>query len=115
MDEQACDILNMVYNDKDHSAVSDLIHPAIISQHDDDIPQSSREALMKRWNGLSQYPNLHLTIHEAVPDYTQQKVWVRGEVRGMNEGYKEKIFMMTFDNDGLLVKTDDYYRKRRSV
>ena len=96
--------------------MSDLIHPSITVQHDDDEPQDSRDAFFARWKAnAAKCPNLHLQIHEAVPDYSQRKVWVRGEIRGLAEGYKEKIFMMTFNDEGLLVKADDYYRKRRSV
>lgn len=116
LDQRACDILNLLWNKRDFKSASQLIHPLVAVQHDDDIPQVSREALVARWRNLAtRHPQSHMEIHEAVLDETQRKVWVRGEIRGLSEGYKEKIYMMTFDDAGLLIKSDDYYRKRRSV
>ena len=61
-------------------------------------------------------PDFEMVIREAVVDDNQRKVWVRSEIRGLPGGIiKESIDMMTFDEEGLLIRSEDCQRIKKVV
>jgi hypothetical protein len=104
---RATKILQLLCNEREPQSVAAMISPNVIVQHDDSPPVTSREAFLDGWQGfMAEVPEFHLEIMEAIVDDRQRKVWVRSEIT-------ESIDMMTFDEDGMLVKSEDCQRVRR--
>jgi hypothetical protein len=76
---------------------------------------ASREAFLARFQAvIKRVPDYHVEISEAIVDDRQRKVWVRSEITGLPAGVrKESINMMTFNEEGILVKSEDCQRVRR--
>lgn len=63
---------------------------------------------------LDRAPDFHMHIREAVVDDRQRKVWVRSEITGLPAGVvKESIDMLSFNEEGLLIKSEDCQRVKR--
>lgn len=92
-----------------------MISPEVVVQHDDEAPVTSLAAFLDGWQRLvSSIPDFHLEIREAIVDDRQRKVWVRSEITGLPAGMiKESIDMMTFDEEGVLVRSEDCQRVSR--
>lgn len=92
-----------------------LISPNVIVQHEDDEAVTSREAFLANYQAIiKEVPDFHMEIREAVVDDCQRKVWVRSEITGLPAGViKESIDMMTFNEEGILVKSEDCQRVRK--
>jgi hypothetical protein len=112
---RATQILELLCNERETESVAPMISPNVIVQHDDSPPVISRATFLDGWQGLmAEVPDFHLEIMEAIVDDRQRKVWVRSEITGLPAGMvKESIDMMTFDEDGMLVKSEDCQRVRR--
>lgn len=112
---RATQILQLLCNERETESVAPMISQNIVVQHDDSPPITSRMAFLDGWQGLmAEVPNFHLEIQEAIVDDRQRKVWVRSEITGLPAGMvKESIDMMTFDEDGMLVKSENCQRVRR--
>jgi SnoaL-like domain len=112
---QAKKILELLCNERDTKSIIPLISPNVIVQHEDDEPVTSREAFLARFQAvIKRVPDFHMEIREAVVDDRQRKVWVRSEITGLPAGVrKESIDMMTFNEEGILVKSEDCQRVRR--
>ena len=115
LEYRATKILQLLCNEREPQSVAAMISPNVIVQHDDSPPVTSREAFLDGWQGfMAEVPEFHLEIMEAIVDDRQRKVWVRSEITGLPAGMiKESIDMMTFDEDGMLVKSEDCQRVRR--
>ena len=112
---RATQILELLCNERDTESAVGMISPTVIVQHDDDVPVTSRTAFLDGFNDLiNNVPEFHLDVLEAVVDDRQRKVWVRSEISGLPAGMiKESIDMMTFDEEGILIKSEDCQRVRR--
>ena len=112
---RATQILELLCNEREIQTVAQMISPNVVVQHDDGPSVTSRAAFLDGWQGLmAEVPDFHLYIREAIVDDQQRKVWVRSEITGSPAGMiKESIDMMTFDEDGMLVKSEDCQRVRR--
>ncbi|KAJ9651930.1 hypothetical protein H2198_008826 [Neophaeococcomyces mojaviensis] len=99
------------------SSVSQHISPSIKFEHGDDDPIYSLQSYLGRFSDISaRYPGYHLDVKEACVDEMQRKVWVRSEVTGLPGGMvKERIDMLTFDDQGILVGSVDYMKIKRRV
>src|SRR5271155_310196 len=116
LDERARRILCLC-NEHDFASASELIHPAVIVQHDEDRPHPSMAAFLDTWKfAATTMPDFEMHIREAAADEQQRKVWVRSEIRGFPSGVvKEIIDMMTFNEEGLLIRNEDCQRVKRVV
>ncbi|KAJ9637490.1 uncharacterized protein PV06_04034 [Exophiala oligosperma] len=116
LSETARTILTTLSNPGDFTSLDRFISANVMSQHEDEPPVFSRDAFMQDWADiLRRMPGFQLNIKEACVDEQQHKVWVRSEITGLPGGMrKESIDMMTFDDDGLLVKSVDCQRVLRT-
>ena len=113
---RARNILELLCNERDTESVVQMISPNVVVQHDDNAPVTSRTAFVDGFKDtLAGIPDFHIEIREAVVDDQQRKVWVRSEIRGLPAGMVDSIDMMTFNEEGLLVRIEDCQRVRRSV
>ncbi|KIW49030.1 hypothetical protein PV05_10746 [Exophiala xenobiotica] len=105
-------ILTTLCNSRDFSQLNRYISADVMSQHEDEPPSFSRDAFTQDWAAaLHRMPGVQLNIKEACVDELQHKVWVRSEISGLPGGMrKESIDMMTFNEEGLLVKSVDCQR-----
>lgn len=112
LSETARTILTTLSNPEDFTPLDRFISTNVVSQHEDEPPVFSRDAFMQDWGDiLRRMPGFQLDIKEACVDEQQHKVWVRSEITGLPGGMrKESIDMMTFNDDGLLVKSVDCQR-----
>lgn len=112
---RATQILSLLCNERDSKSATLMISPTVIVQHDDDAPVTIRAAFLDGCHDLiAQTPDLHFEIKEAIVDDRQRKVWVRSEITGLAAGMiKESIDMMTFDEEGVLIRSEDSQRVRR--
>lgn len=102
----------MLENDE---VLMDLINKDVKIQHDDLPAVSSRAAMFEMWT-IVRALKYEMRVKEAVVDETQRKVWVVSELIKQDrttETVKERVDMMTFDLEGRLCGTIDYYRRRR--
>lgn len=115
LQHRATQILELLCNERDAQSVVPMIAANVVVQHDDNAPVTSAAAFLDGWQRLiANVPNFHLEIREAVVDDRQRKVWVRSEITGLPAGMvKESIDMMTFDEEGMLIKSEDCQRVRR--
>jgi len=74
-------------------------------------------AFLDTWKfAATTMPDFEMHIREAAADEQQRKVWVRSEIRGFPSGVvKEIIDMMTFNEEGLLIRNEDCQRVKRVV
>lgn len=112
LSETARTILTRLCNERDFSQVDRYVSADVTIQHDDQTPLVSRDAFIQNLSGmLNHLPEFHVDIKEACVDEQQHKVWVRSELTGLPGGVrKESIDMMTFNEEGLLVKSVDCQR-----
>ena len=91
------------------------ISPQIKVEHGDDDPVYSLQKYLSRFSAASvRYPDLYFDIKEACVDDLQRKVWVRSEITGLPGGVvKERIDMLKFDEQGVLVGSIDHQVVRR--
>lgn len=115
MQYRATKILELLYNDRDTASVSPMISSEVMIQHNDEATVTGRAAFLDGCHELiAQAPDFHLEISEAIVDDRQRKVWVRSEITGLPAGImKESIDMMTFDEAGVLIRSEDCQRVRR--
>lgn len=116
LEARAAKILTTLANQPKHAAsVSQHISPHIKVEHGDDSPEYSLERYLSRFsNTLSRCPDCHLEIKEACVDEMQRKVWVQSEVTGYPNGIvKERVDMLSFDENGILVGSIDHHKVKR--
>ncbi|KIW16156.1 hypothetical protein PV08_06207 [Exophiala spinifera] len=108
-------ILTTLSSARDFTSLNRFISANVTSQHEDEPPIFSRDAFIQDWvDILQRMPGFQLNIKEACVDEQQHKVWVLSEITGLPGGMrKESVDMMTFDDDGLLVKSVDCQRVLR--
>lgn len=116
LSSKATKILTLLANSP-HAAASVARHisPVIKYEHCDDEPVYSLESYLGRFSDVSvRFPEYHLDVKEACVDEIQRKVWVRSEVTGLPGGIiKERVDMLTFDDQGILVGSVDHMRIKR--
>ncbi|KIV80290.1 hypothetical protein PV11_07803 [Exophiala sideris] len=112
LSETARTILTTLCNTRDFSEVDRYVSEDVSVQHEDETPVASRDAFVRRFSqALEHMPELNIEVKEACVDESQLKVWVRSEITGLPGGVrKESIDMMTFNEEGLLVKSIDCQR-----
>ena len=97
-----------------------LISEDVKVQQDESPPAKGRAALFAKWNCIRDL-KYETRIKEVAVDETQRKVWVVSELVKLGldtTGHaitidKERVDMMTFDSEGRLCGTIDYYRRKR--
>jgi hypothetical protein len=112
---RATQILELLYNERNTASATSIISSEVIVQHNDDDTVTGLAAFLDGCHRtIAQVPNFHLEIREAIVDDRQRKVWVRSEITGLPAGtIKESIDMMTFDEEGVLIRSEDCQRVRR--
>jgi len=116
LESRAIKILTALANNTSNAdLISQHISPQIKVDRGDDDPVYSLQQYLSRFSAASaRYPHLHLDIKEACVDELQRKVWVRSEITGLPGGaVKERVDMLTFDQQGVLVGSIDHQRVRR--
>jgi len=116
LESRAIEILTSLANSPHNTtSVSEHISPSIKFEHGDDLPIYSLQSYLARFSDISaRFPGYCLDVKEACVDETQRKVWVRSEITGLPNGLiKERIDMLTFDNEGILVGSFDHMKVKR--
>lgn len=108
-------LASLANNTSNVDLVSQYISPQIKVEHGDGDPVYSLQKYLTRFSDASaRNPGLYLDIKEACVDEMQRKVWVRSEITGLPDGaIKERVDMLTFDEQGVLVGSIDHQRIRR--
>lgn len=116
LETRATRILRTLVTSPDTAAsVTQQISSEIQFEHGDDAPVYSLQRYLSRFSDASaRNPKMQFDIKEACVDEIQRKVWVRSEVTGLTDGLiKERIDMLYFDEQGVLVRSIDHQRVRR--
>jgi len=116
LESRATEILKSLANNTSNAEqISRHISPHIKVEHGEEDPVYSVEKYLLKFSDASaRCPNLHLDIKEACVDESQRKVWIWSEITGLPGGtVKERVDMLTFDEQGVLVGSIDHQRVRR--
>lgn len=116
LESRATKILKTLVSSPNTAAsIAQQISPTIQFEHGDDDPVYSLQKYLSRFSDASaRYPQMQLDVKEACVDEIQRKVWVRSEVTGLPDGMiKERVDMLYFDEQGVLVRSVDHQRIKR--
>lgn len=122
-------LIDALFNTRDLSLAAALLSPVLHFQHDsacNPVTFASREEFMSFWEGFQKAELAgqgECRIKEAAVDELQRKVWIVGEIGGVNSEGGEKegggvellgaVEMLTFDRDGRVCEIQDSRRKVR--
>ena len=117
-------LLNTIYNQHNLRLASRSIHPACHVEHElshFETPSyfNSRDGWLGHLqNKCTRFPGLKLRTKECAVDERQRKVWVVSDVmHGLEEDgervRKEKVDMLSWDEEGLLVEVRGWVRRVR--
>ena len=116
-------LLSLLYThsiSQSSSVINDLIHPACTFEveHFDASTSKidSREEYLHHWtHKVAKLGQISSRVRECCVDEGQRKVWVVNEiVVGEERKGKESVDMLTFDEEGLLVRKEAWLRRKSS-